>query len=99
MGNAWAVTTEKLTTSATVIEEKTNRYHAEYEKLYTEVQNLKATQWQGVASDTFNQKLDSYRSTFEDLEKVLLNFVEDLRTRAKNYEVTEDSITDGANSL
>ncbi len=97
--NAWAVTTEKLTSSAGVIREKTAKYHAEYEKLYTELQSLKSAQWQGVASDAFNAKLESYRSTFEELEKVLTTFVEGLDTRAKNYEDTENAVKDAADSL
>lgn len=97
--NAWAVTTEKLKTSAGEIKDKTARYNAEYTKLYTELQSLKSAQWQGIASDAFNAKLDSYKSTFEQLETVLKTFAEGLETRAKNYEDTENAVKDAADSL
>ncbi len=97
--NAWAVTTEQLKTSAGVIKEKTARYNAEYTKLYTELQNLKSAQWQGIASDAFNAKLESYRGSFEELEKTLKTFAEGLETQAKNYEDTENSVKDGADAL
>lgn len=96
--NAWAVTTEKLKTSAGVIKDKTARYNAEYTKLYTELQSLKSAQ-KGIASDTFIAKLDSYKSTFEQLETVLKTFAEGLETRAKNYEDTENAVKDAADSL
>lgn len=97
--NAWAVTTEKLKTSAGVIKDKTARYNAEYTKLYTELQGLKSAQWQGTASDAFNEKLDSYKSTFEQLETVLKTFAEGLEKRAKNYEDTEKAIENAAKSM
>lgn len=97
--NSWAVETEKLTSAASVIREKTEKYKADYGKLYTELQSLKSSQWQGVASDAFNTKLDGYKTTFEELEKVLLTFAEGLDTRAKNYEDTETAVKDAADAL
>ena len=38
MAKEWSVTTERLESSANVIEEKTGTYHTEWEKLYTELQ-------------------------------------------------------------
>ena len=64
MANKWAVTTERLVSSAGVIEEKTAKYNSEWAKLYTELQSLKSAQWQGIASDTFNAKLEAYRNDF-----------------------------------
>lgn len=95
----WVATTEKLKTSAGVIKDKTAQYTSEYTKLYTELQGLKSAQWQGIASDAFNAKLDSYKSTFEQLETVLKTFAEGLETRAKNYEDTENAVKDAADSL
>ena len=67
MANEWAVTTERLVSSAGVIEEKTAKYNSEWAKLYTELQSLKSSQWQGIASDTFNAKLEAYRNDFEEM--------------------------------
>ena len=99
MANSWAVTTERLVASANVIEEKTTKYNAEWAKLYTELQNLKSTQWQGIASDTFNSKLEAYRNDFEEMSSVLMSYVEFLRTTAENYVKTEEAVKDSANTL
>ncbi|MBS4967286.1 MAG: WXG100 family type VII secretion target [Lachnospiraceae bacterium] len=99
MPREWSVTTERLKQSANVIEEKKGKYDTEWQKLYTEVQNLKSSQWQGIASDTFNQKLESYRDEFEELSKVLQSYHDFLETSAEQYEKTEEAVKDAANSL
>ncbi|MBR2944723.1 MAG: WXG100 family type VII secretion target [Clostridia bacterium] len=99
MANEWAVTTERLVSSANVIEEKTARYNAEWAKLYTEIQNLKSAQWQGIASDTFNAKLEAYRNDFETMSAVLLQYVKYLRAAAENYVKTEEAIKGAASNL
>lgn len=99
MANKWAVTTERLVSSAGVIEEKTAKYNSEWAKLYTELQSLKSAQWQGIASDTFNAKLEAYRNDFEEMSKVLLEYANYLRTAADNYVKTEEAIKDAASSL
>lgn len=99
MAKEWAVTTERLQSSATVIEEKTAKYNTEWAKLYTELQNLKSAQWQGIASETFNDKLEGYRNDFEDMSNVLLSYAAFLRSTATNYEKTEESLKDAASNL
>ena len=71
MANKWAVTTERLVSSAQMIEDKTAKYNSEWAKLYTELQSLKSAQWEGIASDTFNSRLEGYRNDFEEMAKVL----------------------------
>ena len=99
MANEWAVTTERLVSSAGVIEEKTARYNSEWAKLYTEIQNLKSAQWQGIASDTFNAKLEAYRNDFEAMSKVLMNYAAFLRAAADNYAKTEENLRGAASNL
>ena len=99
MANQWAVTTERLVQSAGVVEEKTANYNTEWAKIYTELQNLKSSQWQGVASDAFNAKLEGYRNDFEEMSKILLNYATYLRNAAENYVKTEEAIKDAAGSL
>lgn len=99
MANKWAVTTERLVSSAGVIEEKTARYNSEWAKLYTELQSLKSAQWQGIASDTFNAKLEAYRNDFEQMAKVLLDYANYLKSAAENYVKTEEAIKDAAGNL
>lgn len=99
MANKWAVTTERLVSSANVVEEKTAKYNSEWAKLYTELQSLKSAQWQGIASDTFNAKLEAYRNDFEEMAKVLTEYASYLKTAAENYEKTEEAIKDAASNL
>ena len=99
MADKWAVTTERLVASSNVIEEKTARYNSEWAKLYTELQSLKSAQWQGIASDTFNAKLEAYRNDFEEMAKVLLEYANYLKTAADNYVKTEEAIKDAASNL
>ena len=99
MGSEWAVTTERLESSAAVIEEKTARFNTEWEKLYTEVQNLRSAQWQGIASETFNSKLEGYRNDFQEMANVLISYAEFLKSAATNYRNTEESLRDAAGNL
>lgn len=99
MANKWTVTTERLVSSAGIIEEKTTKYNSEWAKLYTELQSLKSAQWQGIASDTFNSKLEAYRNDFEEMSKVLLEYANYLKAAAENYVKTEEAIKDAASNL
>lgn len=99
MANKWAVTTERLVNSAQMIEDKTAKYNSEWAKLYTELQSLKSAQWEGIASDTFNARLEGYRNDFDEMAKVLLEYANYLRTAASNYEKTEEAIKDAASNL
>lgn len=99
MANSWAVETERLTSSANTLGDKIASYDAEWAKLYTEVENLKSSQWTGIASDAFNSKLESYRNDFEELTKVLNSYKEFLITAAERYAKTEESIKDAAGNL
>ena len=99
MANEWSVTTERLVGSAGIIEEKTAKYNSEWAKLYSEIQNLKSSQWQGVASDTFNAKIEAYRNDFEEMAKVLLSYATYLRGAAENYVKTEEALKDAAGNL
>ena len=99
MATEWAVTTERLVSSANVIEEKTARYDSEWAKLYTELQSLKSSQWQGIASDTFNAKLEAYKNDFEAMSQILLNYATFLKAAADNYVKTEEALKDAASGL
>lgn len=99
MANEWAVTTERLVTSAEVIDEKTSQYNSEWAKLYTELQSLKSSQWQGIASEAFNSKLEEYRTDFEEMSKVLLSYSAFLKSASENYVSVEEQIKEAAEGL
>ena len=99
MAKQWSVTTEQLTQSANMIEEKTNKYNSEWAKLYTELESLKSSQWKGIASEEFNAKLEACRGDFKAMADTLLAFSEFLKNAAISYEKTEEELKAIASSL
>lgn len=99
MAREWKVTTERLEASAKLIDEKTAKYNSEWSKLYQELQNLRSAQWKGIASDTFNDRLEGYRNDFQELADTLMTYKEFLETAATNYKDTEEELKEAAGSL
>lgn len=95
----WTVETERLKQAAEEVNTRITKYNQEWQKLYTEVQNLRSTAWTGTASETFNSKLEGYRDDFEQMAKVLTSFVDFLKTAAAKYENTEEAVKDAAGEL
>lgn len=99
MAKEWNVTTEQLKSSASVIEEKTAEYNTAWGRLYTELENMKGSQWSGVANEAFNARLEGFRNDFQEMSKVLMSYAEYLRTAATNYESAEEAIKAAASRL
>lgn len=99
MAKQWTVETEQLTGAANVLEEQIADYNTQWQRLYTEVENLKASQWKGIASDAFNTQLEGYRDDFEALRDILVSFKDFLITAAEKYTKTEDAVNNAAKSL
>lgn len=99
MAREWSVTTESVRRSAERIGDLVAKYQTEYEKLYTEVQTLRSAKWTGIASDTFNKKLEEYKSAFEELRDVMNNYQEFLVKAADNYEQVENKLQEEAGNL
>ena len=99
MAKEWNVTTEELRKSSDLIEDKTTEYNAAWSRLYTEIENMKGSQWSGVANEAFNARLEGFRNDFEEMSKVLMSYAEYLKAAAVNYETTEDAIKNAASRL
>ncbi len=97
-GANFTVETADLRKSASVIEEKTARYDAEWAKIYLEIANLRV-EWQGQSSDQFNKQIEGYRNDFEELAKILRSYSEFLKTTADRIEKTENGVKDSAGQL
>lgn len=95
----WRITTEKVKESAEKIKDLISKYETEYQKLYTEVETLRSSKWQGTASDTFNQKLATYRESFDNLKTALDSYYNFLVEAANEYEKVEENIRESANTL
>lgn len=93
------VTTERLNEAANHIQEKTNSYNSDIQKLYSEANSLTSGAWTGIASDEFRKKLESYRSEFDSLKSNLLQFSDALKEKANNYDKTEDNVANNARAL
>ena len=98
MAREWSVTTESVKRSSERIGELVSKYQTEYEKLYTEAQALRSAKWTGIASDTFNKKLE-YKTAFEELRDVMNNYQEFLKNAAEHYEQVENRLQEEAGNL
>ena len=99
MAREWSVTTESVKRSSERIGELVSKYQTEYEKLYTEAQALRSAKWTGIASDTFNKKLEAYKTAFEELRDVMNNYQEFLKNAAEHYEQVENRLQEEAGNL
>lgn len=98
MGAVFKVETRDLRRSATLIEEKTARYDAEWAKIYTEIANLRVD-WQGQSSDEFNKQIEGYRNDFQELSKILTSYKEFLVSTADRIEKAEEQMKQSASQL
>ncbi|MFB9324992.1 WXG100 family type VII secretion target [Paenibacillus aurantiacus] len=95
---AMRVETTTLKKSAEFIEDKTAKYEAEYNKIYTEIENLRVS-WSGQSSDALNKQLAGYKNDFQELAKVLKEYAKHLKTTAEKIEKTEESLKNAASKL
>ena len=99
MAREWSVTTESVKRSSERIGELVSKYQTEYEKLYSEAQALRSAKWTVIASDTFNKKLEEYKTAFEELRDVMNNYQEFLKNAAEHYEQVENRLQEEAGNL
>lgn len=92
------VTPGELNTSAKKIENDAGEFKKAYESIYTAVEELRVN-YKGEASETFNQKINSYRNDFTAADTALANYVQFLRTYAENMLNIENNLKSSASSL
>ncbi|WP_010250269.1 WXG100 family type VII secretion target [Acetivibrio cellulolyticus] len=98
MAGKISVTPEELQGSAKKIQGEIGSYVKLYQKLYQEVDGMKSS-WSGEANQAYAKQIDGFRVEFDNLKKVLDNYVEFLEKSAKVYKDTEANIKDGAGKL
>ncbi len=96
---SFSVDTADLGKTAQHIKDKTEQYNKDITRLYSELEAMTTTQWKGVASETYRERLNGYKEEFTKLHSLLTTFAESLLTKKANYESTETSIKDAASSL
>lgn len=87
-----------LESSAKKIETKVSEFVREYEKIYTAAEDL-SIKYQGVTSQEFNKKLNSYKKNFQQAEKDLKQYIDFIRKYAQKIDSTENEIKASTQSL
>ena len=98
MAGKISVTPGEIRNSAKKVQGEIGNYVNQYKKLYQEVDGMKSS-WSGEANQAYAKQIESFRVEFENLKKVLDNYVEFLEKSAQVYEKTEANIKDGAGKL
>ena len=89
---------EDLLATATVLEEKAKEFTNTYKSIYTAVSDLRVS-FKGVASDTFNQRIEGYRNDFANADKALQKYIQFMRNYANKLIDTENEIKSSASTL
>ena len=92
------VDTELLKSVAGKLSSNLDVYSADYKRLYTEIASM-MVEFNGEASTTFNQRIEGYRTSFEELEAVVEGMVQYLQDVATGYELGEEALTAEAAKL
>lgn len=92
------VTPEQLLTAAEAVEGNVAEYVSLYKKLISEVESL-SSKWQGEGNSAYANQIRGFEPEFENLKKVLDNYVLFLKEAGKIYGQTEDGIRDNARML
>lgn len=92
------VTTEELLKSAELLEEKIGEYRNQYEKMYSEIENLRVS-YKGQSSDAFNAKIQEFRSSLEEMNTIINSYISFLRNTSSKYVANEEALVENANNL
>lgn len=92
------VTPEMLEQAATSIESLANEYKAQYTELYSTTGSLAST-WSGADNVAFVNQIEGFKDDLEKMYTLMNRYAQYLRTTAKSYRDTQDSIIKQAKSL
>lgn len=98
MSSSINVTPVEIRKSAKIVDGEIKNYVKLYNQLYAEVGAI-ATTWKGEANQAYASQIEGFKVEFENLKKVLDNYVEFLNESARVYEQTENNIKDAAKKL
>ena len=92
------VTPEMLEQAATSIESLAKEYKAQYTELYSTTGSLAST-WSGADNVAFVNQIEGFKDDLEKMYTLMNRYAQYLRTTAKSYRDTQDSIIKQAKSL
>lgn len=92
------VTPEQLETTADSIENLAADYREQYKLLYDETKAMAST-WSGKDNQAYISQIAGFEDDFEKMHGLMINYADFLRTSAKAYRTTQDTITTEARKL
>ncbi len=94
------VTTESMRSLASKIENLASEYQTLYtNQLYGTVASDVKKAWIGVDADAVLARLEGFHNDFDNIVKVLNQYVEHLRKAAKTYDDQQEALRQAANTL
>ena len=92
------VTPEQLDSAAGRIEGLAADYKTSYEQLYGET-NAMASSWKGKDNTAFTDQIAGFKDDFQTMYNLMIRYAEFLRTSAKAYRDTQDTVVAEARKL
>lgn len=89
----------ELISAANNITTYRSNYIDAYNDIMTKAQNLTNTTWGGADADAFAEKVNTFKSTFTQMENVLQEYVNFLNKTAEAYKQAQTQVTSQASSL
>lgn len=94
------VTTESMRSLASKIENLASEYQTLYtNQLYGTVASDVKKAWVGVDADAVITRLEGFHNDFDNIVKVLNQYVEHLRKAAQTYDDQQEALRQAANTL
>ena len=98
MTRAIKVNPAQLNSTAAQVDSATAEYRKLYNKLYSDVDAMKAA-WQGVDNQTFTSQIEGFRQDFEQMAKLMDEYSVFLKQAAKTYTQAQDDTVSAARRL
>lgn len=76
-----------------------NGYIDDYNDIITKSQNLTNTTWGGTDAEAFAVKITAFKSTFEQMETILQQYIDFLNKSAEAYKQAQTNVTSEASAL
>lgn len=98
MAVTFKVETSKLLSTASQFENSARVVNTTIDQMIQLVHNTTG-QWAGQAADTYRRKFDRHDQDRRDIYNLITEHISDLRQIAQNYQRTEQTLANNANSL
>jgi len=95
---SFMINTNDVAKSITNIDEKRQRFQDECKRLFEEVTALTSV-WSGSTAQAFNAEISQYSQTISELNKLLLNFAENVKSAIRTYEDVDRNLAEKAKSV